>query len=189
MDCGVAHVVALSGLDADLRSPFCYAVTNGHTERLLYDSGCSVSIARASIYTEFFMHWLLQGRAIGQIRVPAAEARLSLVSRTDVGRCLAALAVAEPTGCCHDITGPESLDVAALAELAAHGWEKPVEYVDVSPAEHCADMARDGEDPWWLYAYSSMFASIRERRWESVSDEVLRLTGQPPRSVRDVLAS
>src|SRR5262245_51577230 len=31
----VSHVVALSSVDADPRSPFCYAVTNGHTERLL----------------------------------------------------------------------------------------------------------------------------------------------------------
>ena len=32
---GVAHIVALSGLDADPSSPFCYAVSYGYTERLL----------------------------------------------------------------------------------------------------------------------------------------------------------
>src|SRR4051794_29856471 len=30
---GVEHVVALSGLDADVRSPFCYAFTYGRTRR------------------------------------------------------------------------------------------------------------------------------------------------------------
>jgi NAD(P)H dehydrogenase (quinone) len=30
---GVSHVVALSSVDAEPRSPFCYAVTNGHTGR------------------------------------------------------------------------------------------------------------------------------------------------------------
>ncbi|MBV9169144.1 MAG: NAD(P)H-binding protein, partial [Chloroflexi bacterium] len=57
---GVSHIVALSGLDADLASPFCYAVTNGHTERLLADSGCPFSIARALIFTEFFSGFLTQ---------------------------------------------------------------------------------------------------------------------------------
>jgi len=52
---GVAHIVALSGLDADPCSPFCYAVSYGYTERLLAESECLVSIARASIYSEFFM--------------------------------------------------------------------------------------------------------------------------------------
>src|SRR5690242_12544262 len=41
-DSGVGHIVALSGLDADLTSPFCYAVRYGYTERLLAESGCAV---------------------------------------------------------------------------------------------------------------------------------------------------
>ena len=39
---GVGHVVALSGLDADVRSPFCYAFTYGRTEEALRASGCGV---------------------------------------------------------------------------------------------------------------------------------------------------
>jgi NAD(P)H dehydrogenase (quinone) len=188
-DSGVAHIVALSGLDADLRSPFCYAVTYGHTEQLLYDSGCSVSIARASIFTEFFMRWLTRAaRANGQIRLPAADGRISLVSRTDVGRCLAALATATPTGRHHDITGPESLDLPTIAAQAQHTWAVPIEYVDLTPAEFCIEVAREGESPWWLYAFSSMFDSVREQRWSSVSGEVFRITGRAPTSLRDVLA-
>jgi NAD(P)H dehydrogenase (quinone) len=185
---GVTHIVALSGLDADLSSPFCYAVTNGHTERLLLDSGCSISIARASLFTEFFMGLLLQARRSGQIRVPGADGQVSLVSRTDVGRCLAALAVAPPTGRHHDLTGPEALDFAAIAALSEHAWGMPIEYVDITPAEYCVELARAGEDPWWMYAYSTMFESVRQQRWASVSEEVFRLTGRPPRSVHDVLS-
>jgi NAD(P)H dehydrogenase (quinone) len=67
---GVAHIVALSGLDADPCSPFCYAVSYGYTERLLAGSGCLVSIARASIYSEFFTGFLARARASGQVRLP-----------------------------------------------------------------------------------------------------------------------
>lgn len=49
-------------------------------------------------------------------------------------------------------------------------------------------MARADLDPWWCYAFSGMFGSIREQRWASVSGEVLRLTGQPPVPVLDLLA-
>jgi NAD(P)H dehydrogenase (quinone) len=185
---GVRHVVALSGVDADVSSPFCYAVTNGHTEQLLYESGCSVSIARASIFTEFFMRWFGQARATGEIRVPAAGGRISLVSRLDVGRCLAALAVAAPTGRHHNLTGPDSLDVATIAALAEQAWNVPVRYVDVTPTEYCVETARTGLEPWWTYAFSSMFESIREQRWAAISDEVHRLTGRPPAALRDLLA-
>lgn len=187
-DSGVAHIVLLSSVDADLESPFCYAVVNGCTERLVRESGCSFSIARASIYTEFFLQWITGARAGGEIRLPAADGRISLVSRGDVSACLAALALAGPTGRHHDITGPESLGLAAIADTAEQEWGTPVRYAEVTRAEHCMEMAAAGEDPWWLFAYSTMLDSIREQRWDSVSDEVLHLTGRAPTSLRAVIA-
>jgi hypothetical protein len=44
-----------------------------------------------------------------------------------------------------------------------------------------AEMTTAGEDPWWMYAYPAMFASIREQRRAAVSDEVRRLTDARPR--------
>jgi len=186
---GAAHIVALSGLDADPSSPFCYAVSYGYTERLLAESGCPVSIVRASIYSEFFIGFLSRSRVRGQVRLPAANGRISLVSRADVARCLAALATRPASGRHHDITGPESLDLATASVLAAREWGTALEYVGITPAEHCVEMAMAGEDPWWMYAYSTMFASIREQRWAAVSDEVHRLTGCLPVPVRKTLAS
>jgi NAD(P)H dehydrogenase (quinone) len=187
-DAGVAHVVALSGLDADVGSPFCYAHTYAHTEQILSDSRCPVSIARASIFTEFFLRFLTQARATGQIRVPAGAARISLVSRADVGRCLAALATGAPTGRHHDLTGPEALDLPALALLCEQQWAVPVAYINLTPASYCADLALAGEDPWWLYAFSTMFASVRQHRWAAVSAEVARLTGRTPVPVQEILS-
>jgi NAD(P)H dehydrogenase (quinone) len=184
---GVAHVAALSSLDADLASPFCYADMAARTERLLRDSGCAYSIARASIYTEFFLHWLTAARTSGQIRLPAGDGRVSFVSREDVGRCLAALAVAGPTGDAHAITGPDALDLHQLAAIAGATWGVPIEYVALTPHEYAAETAAGGEEAWWLYAYSSMFASIREHRWTETSDAVRRLTGQEPAAVAAVL--
>lgn len=183
----VKHVVYLSGLDADLASPFCYAYTNGYTEQLLAEHGCPVSIARASIFTEFFLALARRGRSTGELRLPMADGRISLISKQDVGRCLAALATAPPTNRYHEITGPESLDLAAIAEIAGRAWGMPVRHTDVRPAEFAAELALGGEDPWWTYAYSSMFASVREHRWEGTSDEVLRLTGRAPLPAAEVL--
>lgn len=184
---GISHVVALSSVDADSKSPFCYAITNGYTEEALLASGCPVSIARASIFTEFFVGFLKQAVDTGQLRLPASNGRIGLVSRSDVGRCLAALATSEPTGRHHDLTGPAPLDLATIAALTADTWKSPMRYIDISPREHLAEMAMAGEDTWWLYAYSTMFASVREGRWDAVSGEVLRLTGQQPMTVQDVL--
>jgi NAD(P)H dehydrogenase (quinone) len=185
---GVSHIVALSSVDADINSPFCYAVVNGYTEKFLDDSGCRVSVARASIYSEFFLRWLTPARISGEIRLPAGDGRISLVSRTDVGRCLAALAVGPPTARYHDLTGPASLDLTAIAALVGDEFGRHVRYTEVTPAEHRAEMAAAGEEPWWMYAFSTMFESVRQGRWASVTDEVARLTGRRPLSMRDLLA-
>ena len=65
-------------MDADVDSPFCYAVTNGLTEQAIRDSGCGFSIVRASIFTEFFRHFLLPARTTGQLSVPAGDGRIGL---------------------------------------------------------------------------------------------------------------
>ncbi|HEU5266488.1 MAG TPA: NAD(P)H-binding protein [Jatrophihabitans sp.] len=188
IDRGLTHIVALSGLDADTRSPFCYAVSYGLTEELLRESGCAVSIVRASIFTEFFMHFLEAARTTGDIRVPAADGRISLVARTDVGRCLAALASAAPAQRLYEVTGPVALDLAAIAAAASQHWKIPIAYVDVTPTEFLIEKARDGTEPWWCYAFSTMFHSIRQHRWARVTGEVAKLTGRRPLLLSDVLA-
>jgi NAD(P)H dehydrogenase (quinone) len=171
---GVSHVVLLSSVDADVDSPFCYAVTNGHTERLLLDTGIPYSIARACIYTEFFTGLLGRARSGDTLRLPAGDGRISLVSRLDVAECLAALALQGPTGRAHDLTGEKALHCTEIAALAGYAYE------DVPPQEFRASLASQGEDAWWEYAYATMFDSIRQHRWETVTGEVRRLTGKPP---------
>src|SRR4029453_12174545 len=183
-----AHVRPLTSVDAHIDSPFFYAVANGYTEKLLDDSGCGVSVARASIYTESFLRCVPPARISGGIRRPVGNGRISLVSRTDVGRCLAALALAPPTGQYHELTGPEAVDLAAIAALTGDESGRHVRYTEVTPAEHCKEMAEAGEEPWWMYAFSTMFESVRQGRWGGVTDEVARLTGRRPLSIRDVLA-
>jgi uncharacterized protein YbjT (DUF2867 family) len=123
---------------------------------------------------------LVAALASGELRVPAGQGRVSLVSRSDVGRCLAALALLPPSGRAHDLTGPVSLSLDAVAEVLGGIAGRVVRYTDVPPPVLAEELARAGEDPWWTYAYSGMFASVRQDRWGGVSDEVLRLTGRAP---------
>ena len=48
-------------------------------------------------------------------------------------------------------------------------------------------LLRRGEALWWTYAYTTMFESIRQGRWETMSNAVAELTGRPPASLIQVL--
>jgi NAD(P)H dehydrogenase (quinone) len=66
-------------------------------------------------------------------------------------------------------------------------WDRRVVYQPIGSAEHITQMATT-EDPWWLYAYSSMFASIREQRWDRATTDVRHLTGEPPQPLTAILS-
>jgi NAD(P)H dehydrogenase (quinone) len=168
---GVGHVVLLSSVDADGDSPFCYARVNALTEAALAATDVGVTAVRASIFSEFFDSLVGLAAVDGEMRLPAADGRIGLVSRQDVGRVMAACALA-PEPAAYDVTGPASLSMHEVA--AAHG----LTYVPVPEADFAAHLA-GRETPWWSYAYTSMFASVREQRWDVVTDVVAELTGQP----------
>lgn len=81
------------------------------------------------------------------------------------------------------------MDLAGIASIAAEAWETPVVYVDIPADTYCAETAATGLDPWWLYAFSSMFASVREQRWDRVRNDYTQLTGRAPLALRDVLSA
>ncbi|MFD6448761.1 NmrA family NAD(P)-binding protein [Promicromonospora sp. NPDC060204] len=164
VDAGVGHVVYLSGVDADLASPFCYAFTNGWTERLLEGSGLPFSFARASLFTEFFASFLRPALRSGELRVPAGGGRVSLVSRSDVGRCLAALALLPPSGRHHDLTGPSSSTLETVAQVLSGIAGRPVRYTDVPPPGQGGVLGRGGGVPGGAYPDSSKLATIRVDR-------------------------
>jgi NAD(P)H dehydrogenase (quinone) len=175
----VQHIVALSGLDAVVTSPFCYAITNGYTEQAIHDSGIDFTFVRASLFTEFFLGVAAPFPGTGALRLPAGDGRVSLVSRDDVGRCLAALALLPAANTHVDVTGPQALHMRDIAGVGQERWKQLVSYEPLTPEQYMAHLATT-EDPWWAYAYTSMFASIREHRWETVSGDVERITGRPP---------
>lgn len=177
--CGVQHVVALSGLDADVRSPFCYGVTNGATEQMLHATGAVVSVVRSSIFAEFFRQWPRAALATGSLELPAANARISLVAREDVAALLADLAAGEPYSGTYLATGPAALDMEEITSIVERDLGRTVEYRPIAPSEFAQAMALDGVDPWWTYAYTSMFASVRQGRWAQVSQTIPERLGRP----------
>jgi len=89
----------------------------------------------------------------------------------------------------HELTGPAAPDMHDVAAEAARAWHPPIRYVNVTPADFQRELAADDLDPWWCYAFSSMFASVRLHRWEQVTGEVFRLTERQPLTLGDLLST
>jgi NAD(P)H dehydrogenase (quinone) len=183
---GVENLILLSSLGASIDSPFCYSVTNALTEQLAHDSAMSLTVVRTSLFMEFFLAFPAAANAAGEMRIPAGDGRVSLVGRSDVARSLAVLAVS-PTCATHNITGSESFDMSNFADRCGRAFNKSIKYVDVSPAQYRIEAARAAVDPWWAYAYSTMFDAIRDQAFAEVSSELLDLTAQRAATLSETL--
>ncbi|HEY4096660.1 MAG TPA: NAD(P)H-binding protein [Baekduia sp.] len=171
VDAGVEHVVYTSILDVSPESPFYYAPVHRETEALLADSGLAHCLARTSIFADFLVStW---ATAV----LPTGTGRMSIVTRDDVARSLAALALSRETGTV-ELTGSTALTATEIAEITTSITGRATTDVIVPSA------------PGWLTeAFTTMFASVRANHFAHICPDITRLTGEPPQSYAAFLRS
>ena len=182
---GVRRIVLLSSQDADPDSPFCYAPVYADTERELRDSCAEPVILRAGLYAEFFGRWVWEAARSGELALPSS-ASVAPVGRSDVALALAVAAVgsAPPLA---TITGSEAFDLPALADLASRLGGRDVTARSVTADEFRHHLIDSDTDPWWSYAFTSMFESIAQGRFAGATSDFTALTGRTPEPFEDVL--
>lgn len=179
-DAGVEHVVYTSIVDAAPDSRFYYAPVHRDTEALLAASGIPHCLARTSIFADFFVSTWIEP-AVRELALPLAAGRMSLVTRDDVALALARLALARSEGTL-ELTGPEALTAADVCRGTTAVTGRELRFVALEEPEYRGRLAETGEPDWLIDAYSTMFASVREGRFATVSDDIPRLTGRPQQS-------
>jgi uncharacterized protein YbjT (DUF2867 family) len=103
----------------------------------------------------------------------------------------AVLLAADPPAGPLEVTGPESLSFAQLAERLQSALGRPVAHIDPEPAEWAAEAVSAGMPMWLADALAEYFEALRERPLEA-SDDTRRAIGRSARTVEefagDVLA-
>jgi NAD(P)H dehydrogenase (quinone) len=196
---GVRHVVYTSFVGVP-HSKALVAGEHAGTEEAIRGSGLTWTFLRNSWYTEAITDVIApMSIANGVWRGSAADGQCAMVSRED---CVAS-AVAVLTSSGHEnvpyvITGPELLSCPEAAAVISEVAGKPVPYQVVTDDDMYAQfdamgVPRQVEDipssgiPWCSDDMVSFERAIREGELALISDDVQRLTGSAPRSLRDVL--
>jgi NAD(P)H dehydrogenase (quinone) len=171
---GVGRVVYTSILDIEPGTRFYYAPGHQATEAMLAASGLPHCLARTSVFADFFADtWLPDGTT--ELALPLGEGAMSLVTRDDVGRALAACAVSGAEGALR-LTGPQAL----TGDQIANAPGKPLRYRAITDEDYRARLAAEGEPAWLIEAYASMFGAVREGRFATAPGDIEALTGTPP---------
>jgi NAD(P)H dehydrogenase (quinone) len=176
---GVRRVVYSSILDISADSRFYYSPIHRETEARLTSSDVATCLARTSIFDEFFFEtWIAPALVAGTLALPAGEGGMSLITREDTARALADAAASNLEGVL-ELTGPAAIAAGEVARIAQAEAGRTLRYEDLDDDTYRRRLGEEGEPGWLIEAYASMFASVREGRYATVSTDVAELTGRP----------
>jgi len=177
----VEHVVYLSLQGSAPDSKYPFSRDHYRSEQYLNAAGIPCTILRNAFYVDMFLD---KFDAAGWVRGPASDGRGAFVSREDVARTAAAVLRQRPGGV-HDVTGPEALGVAGIAQRFSALSGRTLRYEDESAAHMRERLSREEPLPWRVELAVGWFEAIAAGELARASDTVQRFTGRPPLTLEE----
>lgn len=186
-----AHLVKLAALGYDA-VPADEGIALAANHARVVEHARQVGVALTVLAPTGFMTNLLGSAgtvAQGTLPGSAGDGGTAWIDPADVG-AVAAHVLTTPghEGRSYDLTGPEVLTHAQLAERLSAALGREVRYVDVPPPQFTAALQSAGLDAWLAAALTELQQLYRAHAAEVVTDEVRKATGRDARTVDDWLA-
>jgi len=179
---GIRQVVRLSAHSASQASPVLLLRVHGEVDELLSRSGLSFTILRPHA---FFQNTLFSASTVasdGVIYGASRDGAIPMIDNRDVALAAAAVLTANGhSGRIYDLTGPEALTQAQVAEKLSAVLERPVRYVDLPP-DAFREGLRGALPEWLAAAYLDLTLLYANGGQEERSDAFERITGKKPRA-------
>lgn len=185
---GVEHIVYTSFLAAAPDAVFTHARDHDEAEHLIKDSGMSWTLLRDNFYMDIIPHFV-GGDDV--LRGPAGDGRCSLVSRDDVAQ-VAATVLENPhahAARTYDLTGPEALTMADMAEALTRAWGRPVRFHNETIDEAYESRRAWPAEQWEYDAWVSTYTAIASGDLAPVSGDVEAVTGRAPMTFAEYLGA
>ncbi|GAB3942047.1 NAD(P)H-binding protein [Kribbella albertanoniae] len=187
-DEGLRRIVLLSG--RGVGSPGReFAVYEGQLglEHAVQASGADWTIIQPAWFAQGFSEDFLRYDVLaGEIRLSAGDGGEAWIDTNDVGDVMAAVLLDEAyTGATYALSGPRFLTMAEVAAELSAATGRPINYVNLDPEQHVAELIAQGQTLEDSEAVRDLFAVIRNHRSEYVSDGVQQILGRQPRDFTD----
>jgi NAD(P)H dehydrogenase (quinone) len=184
---GVERIVYTSFLGASPTCTFTFGRDHWATEEHIRRTPLAWTFLRDSMYVDFVPGTV---GADGVIRGPAGAGRCASVARDDVADvALAAVTDDAHAGRAYELTGPEALTMAELAEVLAELSGRPVRFEDETLEQAYASRAGLGAAPFEVEGWVTSYLAIARGELDVVSDAVQRVAGHPPQDLRAFAAA
>jgi NAD(P)H dehydrogenase (quinone) len=183
---GAGHLVYTSFVGAAPDAVFTLVRDHWATEEHIRASGVPFTILRDNLYADFLPFMVGDD---GVIRGPAGDGRAAVVAQDDIADVAAAV-LRDPgthAGRTYELTGPEALTFAEMAETITRITGRAVSYHAESVSEAYASRASYGAPDWQVDAWVSTYLAVAAGELAAVSPAVEQLSGHPATSLAELL--
>ncbi len=163
-------------------------------EQALNWSGLPVVHVRPTVFLEhfFFSPWAAKSISEdGTIRLPFGSGHTSPIAAEDIARVIATILESPPLhiGKIYELTGPRSESITDMAKEYSEALGRAVTYVDMSFNQWRGEVLRPAGLPEHVVGHFLTMAELHaEGRYDRLSEEVMKVTGQPPMSVQEYVS-
>ena len=177
------HIVKLSGIIADINSPFRYARMHAEIERRLENSGISFTHLRAGEFMQSYFRQVPNIIERDSLFLPMENQRIASIDVSDV----AEVAVRILTGMGHKgnvypVTGTEALTIYEVAEKFSAVLGRKINYVNISPEDANKARRDAGMSEYTVDALDELFAERRKGKESKVYYTMQNVFGLRPTS-------
>ena len=163
-------------------------------EQIMNWSGVPVIHVRTTVLLDNPLFTVLARRSVRErdvLALPFGTGRTSPIAADDVARVVAALLVAPPKpGQVYGLTGPQVLDIKGLAEQYSRALGRPITAEDIPYDDWVRQYLRNSGLPEIVQQHlATMVRLHRENRYDRSTHDVEQVTGQPPQTVEQYVAS
>jgi len=176
---GVDHIVKLSTVKADLNSPCYFFKQHAIAEECLKASGVAFTILRSNSFMQNLLWFAKEITSKNSFSLPMGHAKTAPVDIRDVAAVASAILTGEAHhGATYNISGPEKLSFAEMAQQLSAAIGKRIEYCDVAPAEFLNTLLSSEIPGWYAEAVTASWTVARQGE-PILTDVVSVLTNKP----------
>jgi uncharacterized protein YbjT (DUF2867 family) len=183
---GVAHIVKLSQFAADEHSPVRFLRYHAAVEAALQASGIAYTLLRPNLFMQGLLNFRSTIATQNAFYAAAGDAKVSVVDVRDIAD-VAVAALTEPghEGKLYELTGPQALTHAEMAEALSKALGRQVAFVDIPPEAMRDALLGVGLPVWQADGLIEDYAHYRRGEAAAVTSGVEDATGKAPRSIEE----
>ena len=177
---GVDYIVKLSTTKADINSPCYFFKQHAIAEECLKASGVGFTILRSNSFMQNLLWFANDIKAKSTFSLPMGVAKTAPVDIRDVAAVASAILTGEAHhGAAYNISGPEKLSFADIAQRLSAATGRQIEYRDIAPAEFLSMLIGAGIPGWYAEAVTASWTIARQGK-PILTNAVSALTKKPP---------